>query len=123
MVQNGKSSAERLGAAMGLAEVSTAANAEELEWIVTESMKPYKVYLELQEMNKKKSGITVSQREGTFLVMATLSLTLGNAFEKYIPVVLPIVLEGFGDESDIVREAALHAGHHIVSVFSTCSFQ
>ncbi|GJD05880.1 Translational activator GCN1 [Galdieria sulphuraria] len=123
MSQNGKSSAERLGAAMGLAEISTAANSEELEWIVRESLKPYKVYLELQEMKKKRSGITVSQREGTFLVLATLALTLVKSFEKYIPVILPVVLEGFGDESDTVREAALNAGHYLVSVFSTSSFE
>ncbi|GJQ13614.1 hypothetical protein GpartN1_g5405.t1 [Galdieria partita] len=123
MAQNGKSSAERLGAAMGLAEISTAANSEELEWIVKESLKPYKVYLELQDMNKKRSGITLSQREGTFLLLATLSLTLGKSFEKYIPIILPVVLEGFGDESDTVREAALNAGHYIVSMFSTSSFE
>eukprot|EP00871_Galdieria_phlegrea_P002111 jgi/Galph1/2900/GphlegSOOS_G1553.1 len=125
MIHSGKSSAERSGAAMGLAQVSSAANAEELDWILKEATEPIRL---LSEKSKEQHllwerNISASQREGCYLAIAALALTLKESFEKYLPWILPLVLQGFADESDIVHEAAIDAGKNIVFVFATQSFE
>lgn len=50
-------------------------------------------------------------REGFIWLLKYLPRTWKESFEQYLSQILPIIVSGLADEVDVVREAALLAGH------------
>lgn len=106
---SGSSSAERAGAAMGLAEISVSMSERRLEDV-------------LSGVLTAGQG-SAESREGRLMFLAALPGALGERFEGRIGKSLAAVLNGLSDDSDIVREAALVAGRNIVSAYAKTSLE
>ena len=95
------SSVERSGTAQGLCQVLVALGAQKLDTT-------------LIDLFPLASHPKYYVREGILWVVAFLSGL--PEFSHYITKTLPIVISGLSDETDSVREVAMHAGQVIVSV-------
>ncbi|KAJ3371029.1 translational activator of GCN4 [Kappamyces sp. JEL0680] len=100
-LQSDASGVDRSGAAQGLSEIISGVGVERLE-----SLLP----LILNNANSTKA----TTREGFMMLLVYLPSTFGEKFTPYIIRVVPTMLEGLADESDTVRDAALHLGQVIV---------
>lgn len=98
-------SAERGGAALGLAEVLGSAPIERFEGVLDEVL--------LQCSNRQ-----AHVREGYFSLLSCLPNSMEEKLESYIPRILPTILGGLSDEMESVREVALKAGHGMVDKFA-----
>ncbi len=103
------SSAERSGAAMGLAEVSASLSEKRLEEVLQHVM---------------TAGHTNSEsREGGLMLIACMPRALGDRFESRLALALSSILKGLSDDSDNVREAALEAGRNLVQAYAKSSLE
>lgn len=103
------SSAERSGAAMGLAEVSASMTDRRLEDILRRIL---------------GAGQTSSEaREGGLMLIMYLPRTLGERFEGRLQTALTATLQGLADDSDSVREAALGSGRSLVTAYAKTSLE
>lgn len=101
------SSAERSGAAMGLAEVSASLSDQRLEEVLRQVL---------------TAGQTNSEsREGGLMLIACMPRALGERFESRLSLALSSILKGLADDSDNVREAALEAGRNLVQAYAKSS--
>jgi hypothetical protein len=89
----------RRGAAYGLAGV--------IRGTGIAGMKEFDIIRKLQAAAEEKKRY--ESRQGVMFAFETLSVALGRLFEPYIPLVLQILLSGFGDSTGDVREAAQDA--------------
>lgn len=108
-VAGGTFSAERAGAAMGLAEVSVSMSERRLEDVLTGVM--------------TAGESSAESREGCQMFIAALPGALGERFERRIGKSLSTILKGLSDDADIVREAALVAGRNMVSAYAKTSLE
>ena len=97
--------AERSGAAQGLADLLA-------------SVGPTRFQQVLDELLKNSSHPRPCVREGVLWTISFLPSTLGDRFTALIPVILPSIVSGLADESDMVAEVALRAGQVIVKNFA-----
>jgi len=100
--------AARRGAAYGLAGI--------LHGTGIAGMKEFSVIARLKTASEEKKQY--ESRQGVMFAFETLSSTLGRLFEPYITFVLPVLLYGFGDSSNDVREAAQDAARVIMRILS-----
>lgn len=102
------SGVERSGAAQGLSEVLAALG---------------KMYFEslLPDIIQNCSHQRAAVRDGYLTLFKYLPTALGPTFQKYLPRVLPAILDGLADENESVRDAALGAGHVFVEHYATTS--
>lgn len=100
---NGKSIAERKGAAYGIAGIVKGSGIKLL--FKNDVMKSI-----LAASEERKEGA----REGVSFVFECLSQSLGARFEPYVIEVLPIILKFLGDASPQVREATDYAARQIM---------
>lgn len=103
------SSAERSGAAMGLAEVAASMSERRLEDVLDRVL-----------MAGRSSA---EAREGGLMLIAFLPRALGERFEVRIGTSLSAILQGLSDDADSVREAALEAGRNLVSAYAKTSLE
>lgn len=103
------SSAERSGAAMGLAEVAASMNERRLEDVLNRVLAAGKSSAEA--------------REGGLMLIASMPRALGDRFEARLPTALSATLQGLADDADSVREAALEAGRSLVSAYAKTSLE
>lgn len=103
------SSAERSGAAMGLAEVCGSLDDARIADILRRVL-----------MSRQTS---TNAREGGLMLLAALPRALGPRFEEKLPIALSSILQGLADDSDNVREAALDAGRKTVSAYALTSLE
>jgi len=96
---------DRQGSAQGLSEILKALGIEKLD-----SMLP--IFL------KNTSSRDSYTREGFMSLLIYIPGSFGESFRPYLAPMLPCVLNGFSDSSDIVREAALKAGQIVVANFA-----
>ncbi|KAI0564572.1 Armadillo-like helical domain containing protein [Gracilaria domingensis] len=101
------SSAERSGAAMGLAEISASMNDRRLEEVLS------------NVLNAGESS--AEAREGGLMLIASMPRALGDRFEERLGTSLAAILKGLSDDADSVREAALEAGRNLVSAYAKTS--
>ncbi|KAJ2996777.1 translational activator of GCN4, partial [Globomyces sp. JEL0801] len=100
-LQSEASSVDRSGAAQGLSEVLAGVGIPRLEGL-------------LPDIINNANSVKTYVREGFTTLLVYLPTTFGEKFTPYISQVVPTMLEGLADESDTVREAALHVGRVIV---------
>ncbi|KAF5354845.1 hypothetical protein D9756_005584 [Leucocoprinus leucothites] len=98
----------RRGAAYGLAGV--------LRGTGIAGMKEFDIITRLKTASEEKKRY--ESRQGVMFAFETLSSALGRLFEPYITFVLPILLLGFGDSTNDVREAAQEAARVIMGGLS-----
>lgn len=98
----------RRGAAYGLAGV--------IRGTGIAGMKEFDVIRKLQAAAEEKKRYEC--RQGVMFAFETLSVALGRLFEPYLPLVLPILLSGFGDSTGDVREATQDATRIIMGGLS-----
>lgn len=103
------SSAERSGAAMGLAEVCTALSDDRIEDILN------------RVLNAGSSS--AEAREGGLMLLASMPFALGDRYENRLAAALASILRGLADDSDNVREAALDAGRKTVTTYAKSSLE
>ncbi|CAN8062629.1 unnamed protein product, partial [Agarophyton chilense] len=103
------SSAERSGAAMGLAEISASMNDRRLE----------EVFGSIFSAGESSA----EAREGGLMLIASMPRALGDRFEARLGSSLAAILKGLSDDSDNVREAALEAGRNLVSAYAKTSLE
>lgn len=101
------SSAERSGAAAGLAEVCSSLADSEVNEIVRDTLAAGKA--------------SIWAREGGLLLIGSLPEALGDRFESNLTDSLASILSGLADDSDNVREAALQAGKCVVRIYGISS--
>jgi HEAT repeat len=103
------SSAERSGAAMGLAEVCAALSDSRIEDILN------------RVLGAGKSS--PQAREGGLMLLAAMPFALGDRYEDRLAMALASILRGLSDDSDSVREAALDAGRKTVTAYAKTSLE
>ncbi|PXF50016.1 Protein ILITYHIA [Gracilariopsis chorda] len=101
------SSAERSGAAMGLAEVAASMNDRRLDEVLGSIL-----------MAGESSA---EAREGGLMVIASMPSALGERYEGRLSTSLTAILKGLSDDADSVREAALAAGRNLVTAYAKSS--
>mmetsp|Transcript_42469 Transcript_42469/g.165787 ORF Transcript_42469/g.165787 Transcript_42469/m.165787 type:complete len:2619 (-) Transcript_42469:553-8409(-) len=105
--------AERSGAALGLAAVASSLSDVRVNNVLETT---------ISASSKKKSPTEVTAaREGALLVLAAMPSMMKDRFEMRLSLALPVVLKGLADEADSVRDAALSAGRSIVAEFGKTS--
>ncbi|KIY74096.1 ARM repeat-containing protein [Cylindrobasidium torrendii FP15055 ss-10] len=98
--------AERRGAAYGIAGI--------IKGVGIGGMRTYRVISRIQNANG-----TWQAKEGAMFLVETLATILGRLFEPYTaPFVLPLLLQGFGDASNDVRDAAGDAAKAVMAELS-----
>lgn len=103
------SSAERSGAAMGLAEVAASMSDRRMEDVLNSVL---------------RAGQTSAEaREGGLMLIAAMPRSLGERFEGRLAKALASTLQGLADDADSVREAALDAGRNLVSAYAKSSLE
>lgn len=102
------SGVERSGAAQGLSEVLAALGTSYFESLLPEI---------IQNCSHQRAAV----RDGYLTLFKYLPTALGPTFQKYLPRVLPAILDGLSDENESVRDAALGAGHVLVEHYATTS--
>lgn len=103
------SSAERAGAALGLAEFCSALEDNRIEDVL-------KRVLEAGRRSPEA-------REGGLMLLAAMPLALGDRYEGRLGMALISILQGLSDDSDNVREAALDAGRKTVTTYAKTSLE
>jgi hypothetical protein len=99
------SNVERSGAAQGLAEVLAVRGAGALPAL-------------LPEVLSRCRSKSAAAREGSLTLFKYLPYCMPQAFQPYLPDVLPFVLGGLADEAEGVRDAALAAGRVAVELYA-----
>ena len=89
--------AERSGAAQGLADLLSSFSEARFKEILSELL-----------LNATHPRACV--REGVMWTISFLPSTLGSRFAALVPTVLPAIVSGLADESEMVAEVALRAG-------------
>eukprot|EP00898_Chlorokybus_atmophyticus_P007528 jgi/Chlat1/7777/Chrsp66S07244 len=102
------SNVERSGAAQGLSEVLAVLGRENFERL-------------LPEILSNCSHKNVNVRDGYLGLFKFLPTAFGDVFQQYLGQVLPAILDGLADESEMVRDAALAAGRQFVEQFAETS--
>lgn len=102
-LQAESSTVERSGGAQGLSEVIVALGEPRLSEVLTELL-------------PLATNPEASSREGLLWVLAFLPRAMGEAFGPYIGTVLPLIVQGLADDSDMVRDVAMRAGQLIVNM-------
>lgn len=105
--------AERSGAALGLAAVSAAMTDIRVNSVLNDTLKA--------SSKTKNMADTNAAKEGALLLLSSMPMTLKDRFEIRLSTALPVILRGLADEQDNVREAALTAGRSVVSAFGKSS--
>eukprot|EP00245_Coleochaete_scutata_P006610 TRINITY_DN2110_c0_g4_i1.p1 TRINITY_DN2110_c0_g4~~TRINITY_DN2110_c0_g4_i1.p1 ORF type:complete len:1158 (-),score=253.89 TRINITY_DN2110_c0_g4_i1:298-3738(-) len=108
MLKSDSSSVERSGAAQGLSEVLAGLGGDYFEKL-------------LPDIITNCSHPRATVRDGYLALFKYLPSSFGLSFQKYLPKVLPSILDGLADESESVRDAALSAGHVFVNNYATTS--
>lgn len=103
------SSAERSGAAMGLAEVAASMSERRLEDVLNRIL--------------AAGESSAEAREGGLMLVASMPRALGDRFEARLSTALSAILQGLADDADSVREAALEAGRSLVSAYAKTSLE
>ncbi|KAJ1731491.1 translational activator of GCN4, partial [Coemansia biformis] len=99
------SGVDRAGAAQGLSEVLSGIGVSRLEGL-------------LPEVVANCGSARASVREGFMTLLVFLPTTFGDDFQQFLPQMLPLVLAGLADESELVRNAAQRAGRILVVTFA-----
>ena len=94
---------ERSGAAQGLAEICGS---------TMDSQRRDSIITWVQGQKAEKS----SAREGMMWFFSFLPSTMKEQFSLYLESCLPVILSGFNDETESVREVSLRAGKAVISV-------
>ncbi len=97
------SSSERSGAAQGLASVVVALGPSRAIEAIQEEILPLATHT------------SAAAREGALWAIYFFPSFLGDDFTPFVPDGLRAVLNGLADESEMVRDVAMQAGHVIVS--------
>ncbi len=97
------SSSERSGAAQGLASVVVALGNSRAVEAIQEEILPLMAHS------------SAEAREGALWAICFFPSCMGVHFTPFLPDVLRTVLAGLADESEMVRDVAMRAGHVIVS--------
>ena len=92
---------ERSGAAQGLAEVSLTLGTSRFDEILTQVL----------PLSTNSKG---SAREGVLWLLSFLPSVLKDIFSTRITLTMPVVLAGFSDENEGVRDVAMRAGQVFV---------
>eukprot|EP00177_Eucheuma_denticulatum_P003255 GFKZ01005886.1.p1 GENE.GFKZ01005886.1~~GFKZ01005886.1.p1 ORF type:complete len:2709 (+),score=386.99 GFKZ01005886.1:151-8277(+) len=103
------SSAERSGAAMGLAEVAASMNDRRLEDVLHRVL--------------AAGESSAEAREGGLMLIASMPRALEDRFEPKLGTALSATLRGLADDADSVREAALEAGRSLVTAYAKTSLE
>jgi len=104
-LQSDASTAERSGAAQGLAEVLAV-----LSLAHTEQLLP--------DVVAGCRSTRACVREGYQQLLRFVPTALGTTFERHLPLILPCILDGLSDEAEGVREAAMGAGRAVVDRYA-----
>ncbi|KAJ2762742.1 translational activator of GCN4, partial [Coemansia nantahalensis] len=102
------SGVDRAGAAQGLSEVLAGIGLARLEGL-------------LPEIVANCGSPRAAVREGFMTLLVFLPTTFGEEFQQFLAQVLPLVLAGLADESELVRNAAQRAGRILVATFARSS--
>ncbi|KNE73362.1 hypothetical protein AMAG_17513, partial [Allomyces macrogynus ATCC 38327] len=102
VLETSTSAVDKSGAAQGLSEVLAALGSE----VVT------------QWMPTILAGLNSNKRDGYLVLLVYLPMTYGPDYTQYIPQVLPSVLAGLSDESEMVRDSALKAAQIVIDMFN-----
>ncbi len=97
------SSSERSGAAQGLASVAVALGPSRTVEIIQEEILPLVTHT------------SAAAREGALWAICFFPSFIGDDFTPFVPDALKAILNGLADESEMVRDVAMQAGHVIVS--------
>ncbi|KNE67902.1 hypothetical protein AMAG_12619 [Allomyces macrogynus ATCC 38327] len=102
VLETSTSAVDKSGAAQGLSEVLAALGSEVLtQWMPT-----------------ILAGLNSNKRDGYLVLLVYLPMTYGPDYTQYIPQVLPSVLAGLSDESEMVRDSALKAAQIVIDMFN-----
>jgi len=112
-VSSSLTTAERSGAALGLAAISVALSDVKINGLISTMLK--------KPSEVQTPAEVLAAKEGGLLLLASMPSTLKERFEVRLSTALPVILRGLADEADNVREAALGAGRSIVSAFGRTS--
>ena len=107
MLVSDVSSANRSGAAQGLCEVVKVMGTTKLEQLVKEAVGI-----------SGRIDIPSATRDGYLLLFVFLPPVFGDDFAHHVVTVIPAILRGLSDESEVVRETALRAGQKIIQMYS-----
>lgn len=107
-LRGGATFGERKGAAFGLASI--------VRGLKLSALKKYGILDSLAAMCTESNN--VKAREGAMLAYERLFSELGSAFEPYIVLILPHMLNSFGDSSQDVRDATQEASRMVMSVLT-----
>ncbi|KAJ1854303.1 translational activator of GCN4, partial [Coemansia sp. RSA 2703] len=105
VLKSDASGVDRAGAAQGLSEVLAGIGLTRLEGLLAEVV-----------ANCRSAQPAV--REGFVLLLIYLPTTFGDAFQPFLPRVVPPVLQALADDVEVVRSAALRAGRILVASFA-----
>ncbi|KAJ2449766.1 translational activator of GCN4, partial [Coemansia sp. RSA 2336] len=105
VLKSDASGVDRAGAAQGLSEVLSGVGVARLEGL-------------LPEIATSCSSSRAPVREGFMMLLTYLPTTFADEFQKFLPRVLPLVLQGLADDSEPVRAAALRSGRILVASFA-----
>ncbi|KAH3761043.1 protein ILITYHIA [Pelomyxa schiedti] len=97
---------EKSGAAQGLAEMFSVLDITRLDGV-------------LPGVISKSEDPQVYVRQGALLLIRFLPVTMRDKLNPYIATILPPVLNGLADQTEVVRDVALKAGNTIVSTYHT----
>ena len=97
--------AERSGAAQGLADLLASSSKKTFDSILNEL---------LQNSTHPRACV----REGVMWTISFLPSTLGDDFASLVPSILPAIVSGLADESEMVAEVALRAGQVLVKTYA-----
>ncbi|KAJ3127845.1 translational activator of GCN4 [Nowakowskiella sp. JEL0407] len=99
------SAVDRSGAAQGLSEIVAGLGLKRLEELLPEV---------IANTSSTKSYV----REGFMTLLVYLPATHGEKFTPYLGMIIPSVLLGLADESELVRESALQSARMIIKNYS-----
>ena len=102
--------AERSGAAQGLADLLSSFSEAHFKKILSELL-----------LNATHPRACV--REGVMWTISFLPSTLGPRFAALVPTVLPAIVSGLADESEMVAEVALRAGQVIAKNYAKSNLE
>lgn len=103
-IKSDNGSVERGGAAQGLANVLGALGPDRLQTL----------FPDLVAATHNKNFYV---REGSMYMFCFLPLGMSKGFQTFLPRVMPCVLGGLADDSEVVREVAMRAGLNIVNEY------
>ncbi|KAL6074695.1 eIF-2-alpha kinase activator GCN1 [Balamuthia mandrillaris] len=97
---------ERSGAAQALSEVLAGSDESKFDEL-------------MPSIQKGIDDARPHVREGFISLFVYLPGALGEQFESYLGEVLPAILQGLADETEMVRDVAMRAGQSIVTQYAT----